>query len=1821
MNWSLIILGLVALSSVAIAENSYLVIVPKLLKVGHDNQLSVFIAAASQPVEVKFDLMMGQQHIYSTVTVKSGETRNVTMALPMGFPVGPAELNIIGTGGVRWEEKRDVIVYDNSHVVLVQTSASTYRPGDDMEIRVVVTDEQLMPMETGEVLIEVYDGNLNLVGEFPRIPVRSGISESFIFPISDHCNIGAWLVTAVVGNTTSSVQILVAEPVTPSFDLKAMFQRFFLRTDKMLRGVIEIDDDSSVPLFGRALIAVGPITEQDVQTMMKEQDSKQKVSMSEEWRKWKSQQFEIAGRVEINYDLLSIFNVDLTKALAVQVYIQVTELVSGQERIIQHIIPVFTRDVIYDIRPLEFEAGLKNEFEIISKRPDGKPAKMEDLIVTISMIIGNEQGKVQEEKSVEIKDFYTRGRTDIGFFNFEIPQNCIGVLMTITPLSEDGKMRGYRSHAIPLMPTPRRGVSGAKLSIELLPSPISPVSTDVNMPVVSSQISTVGRTSNFYIQLIPSKPVEKFEPLPMSYVLLTNGRITLTGEFTVQPTRECQSKAPRAITPEEQAPPTCVFNGTLPIQITRTMMPYSTLLVYTFQPSFGFNVAESYRFSVAGLFQNPLKLNATIVPYTTMDKMVKNKNIDDMKDFESLEDTEWKFPTISDKAQSKTRVELSFTGTPDSTVGLNVMEYDGVIQGLSSEITKERVLKYLTTYEQVPIVGMPTMTSTSEQSGLRPRELEEREVEERELDERELDERELEEREWVTDKYSTSTLGSDSTTRFSDMDSRDRNVNMKNNMQYKQKDMVMPTGREFESTTGKPVSQFGVRAVVSEDEEEKYIDRENEAYRVRYPIEKLVFGISSAGKLKSIEGDDAYTTPSLERFYGDSQSRRPSSTSYRRRDMKQLSQYDVSVDNDYVVATSMPLVLKSDAMSASKVRPVKSERQGRDDVDDDQHGETQESRTRPQYGTSSWYEKMNSKLSLISQEALTFMQSGLSIVTDFPSLRVPVDMRRTNLTKLFARYRKQSTLVNLPTFDMRDEARQLLAEYLEESDLSMITPPILLEEQARIGYYRSIFFNTTRIGSQGTGKVVLPQTKPYSTWLATGFSLNAKSGLSVAQPIRLPTNQGLYILGDFPEQVQMGERILLTWGINNYLGKDLSNVMIRIRASDDFDLYETTQPERLVSTSGKDYTITIPSFKSLGVETRNIILVPKRAGVVQIILEVESEFGGDYEVLTSLVRESGIERLQYSTRFLDLTAEKKYGPFSEKITQSPFLRSVQIAATANGIDRFVERYTTETNSLVGIDRAIIRLWRLLGVRRYLNETSHMESPLWESIMANISTSYQKLQLYGDYDGSYSFISDQDEQQSSLYLTSLAFGALISPYMPVRDNVTINRTLTYILSQQREDGSFDDAGPCFHYRFCSGEFRREALTALVLYSLTHDNVSDWWPEYVHHQLYKGEQSPVARAFRYLESRLDAVKPCLLTTTLLELTLSQWRFTSEPLRQKIWQNVRSRQLTVVPEDNSKYLKNINEKMTYDDELLVNALMVSLYANYGDVKTTSDIARWIVEQIEKHPYYDTVLDAVFHTEAWLKMDWVFRQRYGMDKVSIVVDITTDNGQKQQFKIDASNMYDIQRFYFTLPVNQITYTVSGFGVACVYIRQVYIEKQQQMTEPTPFQLTNEWVPMPWMSEIKAKTCVTYTPTPRDHLLAKDSFNRTVIVEVQLPSGMRMNLRQIGFFLSRVPNAMYFTYHELANTINFFLNVPSTVFGKPICLEWPLERLSWVTSWAPVHIRAYDYLQQDYQLIRLMPVQLQPNLLGYSFVDAVHKARPSLEQLSKMQEQKPTRV
>jgi hypothetical protein len=96
----------------------------------------------------------------------------------------------------------------------------------------------------------------------------------------------------------------------------------------------------------------------------------------------------------------------------------------------------------------------------------------------------------------------------------------------------------------------------------------------------------------------------------------------------------------------------------------------------------------------------------------------------------------------------------------------------------------------------------------------------------------------------------------------------------------------------------------------------------------------------------------------------------------------------------------------------------------------------------------------------------------------------------------------------------------------------------------------------------------------------------------------------------------------------------------------------------------------------------------------------------------------------------------------------------------------------------------------------------------------------------------------------------------------------------------------------------------------------------------------------------------------------------------------------------------------------------------------------------------------------------------------------------------------------------------------------------------------------------------------------------------------MRINEHQLGFFLGKVSEVMCFTYSPLNHKLHIYINVPTTAFGKPIFLEWCLERLSTVMKRTSMEVCVYDYLQRERQLVCLFPIQLQPSVLGYTLTN-----------------------
>jgi hypothetical protein len=102
------------------------------------------------------------------------------------------------------------------------------------------------------------------------------------------------------------------------------------------------------------------------------------------------------------------------------------------------------------------------------------------------------------------------------------------------------------------------------------------------------------------------------------------------------------------------------------------------------------------------------------------------------------------------------------------------------------------------------------------------------------------------------------------------------------------------------------------------------------------------------------------------------------------------------------------------------------------------------------------------------------------------------------------------------------------------------------------------------------------------------------------------------------------------------------------------------------------------------------------------------------------------------------------------------------------------------------------------------------------------------------------------------------------------------------------------------------------------------------------------SPLSRGYNYLESHLRDNKSNLLTQTLIEMAYIQFQDLSFDLSSKIYEALFKRKLTIVRKDGSKYVTCKKYKMSVNDQLLHDIMIISLYHYYDDYKTASDIAR---------------------------------------------------------------------------------------------------------------------------------------------------------------------------------------------------------------------------------------------------------------------------------------
>jgi len=243
------------------ADPSYNVVAPKTIRPNTNYFVAISVDGTNgelQDVECRIygQSASGQSiEIKQTSRVPPGETQMVRLSI-----------GELGNGNYRFEAKGlSPIVFTEStplkylhkgYSVFIQTDKAIYRPGNEVQFRVIVLSPQLKPSVTGSIDIKMTDGAENLIRDWSRVFTTKGVWAGSL-EISPNPVLGNWNISVDVNGQVFSKVFQVAEYVLPKFQVDIDIPTYATFSDTVT-ATIKADYALGRPVKGTATVAVYP---------------------------------------------------------------------------------------------------------------------------------------------------------------------------------------------------------------------------------------------------------------------------------------------------------------------------------------------------------------------------------------------------------------------------------------------------------------------------------------------------------------------------------------------------------------------------------------------------------------------------------------------------------------------------------------------------------------------------------------------------------------------------------------------------------------------------------------------------------------------------------------------------------------------------------------------------------------------------------------------------------------------------------------------------------------------------------------------------------------------------------------------------------------------------------------------------------------------------------------------------------------------------------------------------------------------------------------------------------------------------------------------------------------------------------------------------------------------------------------------------------------------------------------------------------------------------------------------------------------------------
>ncbi|XP_064610073.1 CD109 antigen-like [Liolophura sinensis] len=539
-----------AVLSCAAAKNTYVVLVPKVIRPGLPLNVSVNVLQASGDVhiEAKVTSDNGDATVaHSSAIVRKGEPLNIKLEIPQGLSVGRYKVSVQGSGGANFSSQAAISYKQKSLSVFVQTDKAVYKPSQTVQFRALAVHPDLRPY-IGSLDIEMFDPKGNKIKQWLNVKDTKGVVENKL-ALSEQPVLGDWKIKVTVQGQTQEKVFTVDEYVLPKFEVTVKLPSYALTRDKRLSGTVKAMYTYGKPVKGTANIS------------LKFKNSK--AGLNTVTQTLQLDEGEKAFSVAFS-QLTSLAPNTLNGAVLVA-EANVTETLTGvtlngSSSVMYH--QHATKLDFSSSNPKNFKPGLKYTAYLRVSQQDGRPIVGPRSSVTISAVVTNEK-----PNTVSIFHYPVVSTHSLQTQTFTVPENGL------VPIEIDIPTDKYSTKIAIKAKYP--DAHDVTLNIDRMHSP----SNSYIQIILKSDKLQVGDEANFDLKSTSPMTSVIYQVLSRGSIV-SAGKVDASGQLT----------------------------KTFSLTVTSGMAPTARIIVYAVRPD-GEIVTESISFNVDGIFQNKVSVN------------------------------------------------------------------------------------------------------------------------------------------------------------------------------------------------------------------------------------------------------------------------------------------------------------------------------------------------------------------------------------------------------------------------------------------------------------------------------------------------------------------------------------------------------------------------------------------------------------------------------------------------------------------------------------------------------------------------------------------------------------------------------------------------------------------------------------------------------------------------------------------------------------------------------------------------------------------------------------------------------------------------------------------------------------------------------------------------------------------------------------------------------------------------------------------------------------------------------------------------------------